>query len=106
MYISRIILLHVLLGGNVTPSQMPAAVKQEIHALCDQALSDIIKLFTSVHTVVGIGRYTEDRIKRVIKTANKAYKVTYMMHPSPRNPEASKNWHQTAADSFKDIGLL
>ena len=96
----------VFTGGNITPSQMTAAVKNQLHELCDKALSDIIDLFPNVHTVVGIGRYTEDRAKRICKNKAKEYKIKYMMHPSPRNPEASKNWAATAAESFQDYGLL
>lgn len=85
---------------------MPAAVKTHVQDLCDRALSDIVDLFSNVHTLVGIGRYTEDRAKRISREKEKTYKVTYLMHPSPRNPEASKNWALTATGSFKKIGLL
>ena len=85
---------------------MPAAVKNELISVCDKALGELIISFPKCRLVVGIGRFTEQRAKAVCTDLGLSHEVAYLMHPSPRNPEASKNWSLTAQNSFMDYQLI
>lgn len=98
--------MNRVLGGNVTPSTMPASVKKQLMPACDKALGEVISSFPNCRLVVGIGRFAEQRIIEVSRKLGLSHETAYLLHPSPRNPEASKNWAVTASHSFKDFKLI
>lgn len=85
---------------------MSASVRVNLNALCDEAMVQSIKLFPNCKTLIGIGRYAEDRIKRVCKKYQLNYEIGYLMHPSPRNPTANREWSDLATKCLHDFGLL
>ncbi|XP_067929554.1 single-strand selective monofunctional uracil DNA glycosylase-like isoform X2 [Watersipora subatra] len=54
----------------------------------------------------GIGRFAEERIKAVCKAGELQHQQKYLLHPSPQNPDANKNWNSRAQKAFEDLGLL
>ncbi|XP_067929553.1 single-strand selective monofunctional uracil DNA glycosylase-like isoform X1 [Watersipora subatra] len=93
-------------GKNITPAQLPAQVKRTLTALCDEALLQSILLFPNCKSLVGIGRFAEERIKAVCKAGELQHQQKYLLHPSPQNPDANKNWNSRAQKAFEDLGLL
>ncbi|XP_067929556.1 single-strand selective monofunctional uracil DNA glycosylase-like [Watersipora subatra] len=93
-------------GGNVTPSTLPAAVRKPLMAVCDKELAEVISSFPNCTLVVGIGRFTESRLKIICEKMERPPDIAYLNHPSPRNPEASKNWDLNAYNSFVDYNLI
>lgn len=93
-------------GKNFTPAEMPAAVRRQLTALCDEALAKSVVLFQKCHTMVGIGRFAEARITEVCKAHSLSLNKEYLLHPSPQNPNANKNWYPVARICFEKIGIL
>lgn len=85
---------------------MPAAVRHQMNYLCDEAMIESIRLFSSCSTLVGIGRFAEERIKAICDKYSLPYKQAYLMHPSPRNPTANKEWLRHANKSLQELGIL
>ena len=73
--------------------------------VCVQALKAVLELYEVKH-IVGIGRFAENRAKKVVKM-NKIenVKVHFMIHPSPASPIANKGWDSLAEDTLKKSNL-
>jgi single-strand selective monofunctional uracil DNA glycosylase len=93
-------------GANVTPADLPVEKRNEIHALCDQALVEIIRLL-NVKIVVGIGKYVYDGAVTLLESeALTNVSVQLLMHPSPANPAANKGWDAIAQKQLREAGVL
>lgn len=72
--------------------------------LCDKALYDIIQLM-KVQTVIGIGRYAEQRAKDVLKHSNAlSTSVYFLTHPSPRVAN-NQDWLEKAEKRLEELGI-
>ena len=96
----------IVAGKNFTPAQLPAQARRKLTELCDDALCKSIKCFTNSKSLVGVGRFAEQRIKEVCKTALLPHRQMYLLHPSPQNPNANKSWTPIARRSFEELGIL
>lgn len=85
---------------------MPAKVRNVLTDLCDQALFESIVLFPSCEYLVGVGRFAEERINKVCTKYSLPHKIQYLLHPSPQNPHANKNWNSVARSTFEKIGIV
>lgn len=85
---------------------MPAAVRRRLNELCDDAMVRSIRLFPKCKTLIGIGRFAEERVKYVCKNYELNHEIGYLMHPSPRNPTANREWNQHATRCLHTFGLL
>ncbi|RZF44591.1 hypothetical protein LSTR_LSTR001349 [Laodelphax striatellus] len=92
-------------GKNVTPADLKPAEQKELESLCDESLCSVIDLL-KVETIIAIGRYTEKRVKAVLRKTPKNVDVVYMMHPSPRNPKSNQEWMSTAINCLRENDLL
>ncbi|MBN8727416.1 MAG: hypothetical protein J0H15_06885 [Xanthomonadales bacterium] len=81
-------LLFIGKGRNMIPSQLRAAETAALGALCDHALERAIHVLHPA-AVVGIGRFAEQRLQRVV---GERMAVTYLPHPSPASPAANRDW--------------
>ena len=80
-------------GRNRTPDKLKAAEKKTLFGYCDTRLAAVIEIFKS-EWVIGVGRFTEDRILTVQERLKKrhSFQVTRILHPSPANPQANRGW--------------
>ena len=118
-------------GKNVTPPSMKRAVRSQLEAACDRALSETVLLFQP-SIIVGVGQYAETCARRAVKSAftkvvdseeseeatetssskqegdcmGKEICVCSIPHPSPRNAKANKDWYSSATESLERHGVL
>jgi single-strand selective monofunctional uracil DNA glycosylase len=75
-------------GRNRTPDKLPAAEREPLYAACDRHLRRVVRLLEP-EWVVGIGAFAESRAREVLADT---VKVGRVLHPSPANPRAQKDW--------------
>lgn len=81
-------LLFIENGRNLTPERLSRSEADALTAVCDRALNGVIQALAPA-AVVGIGRYAERRARALL---GDDADVRYLMHPSPANPAANRDW--------------
>ncbi len=81
-------LLFIGKGRNLTPGQLRRRESAPLHAACDRALAAAVEVLRP-RAVVGIGHYAETRAREVL---GGDIPVLYLLHPSPANPLANREW--------------
>ena len=72
---------------------------------CHQTLKNILELYEVKH-IVGIGRFAENRAKKVVQMSKmENVKVHFMVHPSPASPMANTGWDSLAEDALMRANL-
>ena len=86
-------------GQNVTPDKVPKAVIKPVLEACDDHLRFVVDIM-GIDRIVGVGKYAEQRAKRVFKAGKdgtgataegRPVVVTTCWHPSPASPLANRN---------------
>lgn len=89
-------------GKNRTPDKLPAAEIDELYAICDQHLRDLVKLMQP-EWIIGVGAFAEKRAKEALKGID--LKFGRILHPSPASPAANRGWAEQAEKQLKKIGI-
>ena len=89
-------------GRNRTPDKLPAAERAELFARCDRALRCTVEVLRP-RWVVGVGRFAEARAR--IALAGLEVEVASILHPSPANPAANRNWQAEAVAGLRRLGV-
>jgi len=90
-------LLFIGDGHNLIPERLSRAEAEALTNVCDRALVAVVRALRP-SAVVAIGRYAERRATTVLGAeAN----VRYLLHPSPANPAANKDWPALAEQVLK-----
>lgn len=91
-------------GKNLTPDKLPRAMADALHRACDLALLEQITALSPRH-VIGVGRFAELRIRKVLEHAEGHYAIGRITHPSPANPKANKGWSNVIMQEFREMGI-
>ncbi|MGH0030493.1 MAG: uracil-DNA glycosylase family protein [Myxococcota bacterium] len=86
---------------NRTPDKLPAAEREPLYAACDRHLRQVVRLLEP-EWVVGIGAFAESRAREVL---GDRVKIGRVLHPSPANPRAQKDWGAKARGELVDQGI-
>lgn len=89
-------------GRNRTPDQLPAAERQPLFAACDAALREAVAILEP-RAVVGVGRFAADRAAAA--AARLGLPLGCVLHPSPANPGANREWEPTVERQLGELGL-
>ena len=82
-------LLFVEAGGrNRTPDKLPASEREPLFRACDRHLRRLVSVLEP-EWVVGIGAFAEQRARQAL---GDELKIGRILHPSPANPRAQRNW--------------
>uniref|UniRef100_A0A8D0H1X8 Single-strand-selective monofunctional uracil-DNA glycosylase 1 n=1 Tax=Sphenodon punctatus TaxID=8508 RepID=A0A8D0H1X8_SPHPU len=92
-------------GRNLTPADLPAAQRESLLRVCDEALGQAVGLL-GVALVIGVGRFAEQRARKALAAADLPIRVEGLMHPSPRNPKANKGWDDIARARLEELGVM
>ncbi|XP_066472098.1 single-strand selective monofunctional uracil DNA glycosylase isoform X2 [Tiliqua scincoides] len=92
-------------GRNLTPADLPVAQRERLLQICDDALCEAVKLL-GVATVIGVGRFAEQRARKALLAAGIPVQVEGVMHPSPRNPQANKGWDAIIRAKLEELGVM
>jgi len=89
-------------GRNRTPDKLPAREREPLFAACDGHLRRVFEA-TRPDWVVGIGAFAEGRAREVL--AGTDARIGRILHPSPANPRAQRDWAGTVAGELADLGV-
>lgn len=84
-------------GRNRTPDKLPAAEREPLYAACNRHLRRVVALLAP-DWVVGIGAFAEARAREAL---GEAVRVGRVLHPSPANPRAQKDWSAKARGELR-----
>ncbi|XP_059139314.1 uncharacterized protein LOC131927619 [Physella acuta] len=93
-------------GKNVTPPQLTSSVLDQINALCNATLVEVVRLLKCKY-VICIGKYALAQAQKAL-SADEFNGITLecLMHPSPINPAANKGWADIAIKQLTEIGII
>lgn len=89
-------------GKNLTPDKLPAAEREPLFAVCDEALRRTVELLRPRH-VVGIGGFATARLQAALAGTDVA--IGTVLHPSPASPVANRGWAQQAQRQLRALGI-
>ncbi|XP_042200214.1 single-strand-selective monofunctional uracil-DNA glycosylase 1 [Callorhinchus milii] len=92
-------------GRNLTPGELPAAQREQLLRMCDQALCQSVRAL-GVRTVVGVGKFAEQRARRALNAEGVEVRVEGVMHPSPRNPQANRAWQSIVTAKLEQLQIM
>ena len=86
-------------GRNITPDKLPKIERDPLFEACDAFLLRLIQILEP-EWVVGVGRFAALRASEVLE--GKAVRIGQILHPSPANPRANRNWQGEVRQQLKD----
>ncbi|RMH04464.1 MAG: single-strand selective monofunctional uracil-DNA glycosylase [Planctomycetota bacterium] len=87
-------------GRNRTPDKLPAAEREPLEAICDQALRDAVA-WLRPRWVIGVGRFAETRARRAL--GDEGPRIGTILHPSPASPAANRGWAAQASTRLAEL---
>ena len=89
---------------NLTPDKLPRRLSEPLFAACDAHLRAVIAALAP-RFLIGVGAFAESRLAAARNSDDKnAAVVGRILHPSPANPAANKNFEETATRQLREIG--
>ena len=89
-------------GRNRTPDKLPAREQEPLFTACDRHLLRLVDALEP-EWVVGIGRFAEARARAAL--AGRKPRIGRILHPSPANPRAQRDWAGTVARELQEQGV-
>lgn len=84
-------------GKNITPDKLPIGNRQPLLEACDAYLGEIASILQP-DWCIGIGRFAEQQAASALE--NSGIKVTRILHPSPANPHANRDFSGQAIQTL------
>jgi single-strand selective monofunctional uracil DNA glycosylase len=89
-------------GRNFTPDKLPSAEQAPLFAACDEALRAIVAHLRP-RLVIGVGAFAAARAEGAL--VGQSLRVGTILHPSPANPQANRDWGGTADRQLAALGV-
>lgn len=89
-------------GRNRTPDKLPVTERDPLFRACDRHLRRIVDAL-SPDWVVGIGIFAEGRAR--VALADRPIRIGRILHPSPANPRAQRDWSGTVRRELRGQGV-
>jgi single-strand selective monofunctional uracil DNA glycosylase len=89
-------------GRNRTPDQLPTEETKALVAACDAHLRRVVATLTP-QWLIGVGEFATRRARSA--TAGMKCALGTVLHPSPANPAANRNWEEAATRQLIDLGV-
>lgn len=95
-------------GRNRTPDKLPAGERSELFALCDEHARRVIELLEP-EWVVGVGKFAEGRLRELLESSTHRTpgrpRLAGILHPSPANPRANREWDAVVTSTLTALGI-
>ena len=89
-------------GRNRTPDKLPKAEREALFRACDEHLKAVVAAMEP-EWLIGVGAFAG---KRADVCANSlGVKTGKILHPSPANPLANRDWEGTVRRQLADLGV-
>ncbi len=89
-------------GRNRTPDQLPARERKPLFEICDRHLGQLVEAWEP-EWVVGVGAFATRRATEALDTDS--IRIGTVLHPSPANPRANRDWAGEASRQLSELGL-
>lgn len=89
-------------GRNRTPDKLPPLEREPLLERCDEALRQLVDAL-SPRIVIGVGTFARAAALRALDA--RSVEVAGILHPSPANPRANKDWAAAAEADLKKAGV-
>ena len=89
-------------GGNLTPDKLARAEREPLLAECNQGLRRMIKELEPT-MVIGVGGFAEEQARTAL--AGLPLRFGRILHPSPANPAANRDWEGTVIKQLAELGI-
>jgi single-strand selective monofunctional uracil DNA glycosylase len=89
-------------GRNLTPDGLPAAERAALFAVCDEHLRETVRLLEP-EWVIGVGDFAAKRATEAL--AGVHVRTGRVLHPSPANPLANRDWDNVVTAQMNELGL-
>ena len=93
-------------GRNRTPDKLPAREREPLFEACDRHLRRLVAILEP-EWVIGIGAFAKSRAALVFDGTRgpRTPKIGRILHPSPANPRAQKDWAGQVRRELEDLGV-
>ena len=91
-------------GANLTPDKLPKAYMADCNSACDRHLEAALRALGPSVTAIGIGKWAEKQLKKVIAGAGLSNTTGSILHPSPASPLANRGWLAQARVQLEALG--
>ncbi len=88
-------------GRNRTPDKLPARERDGLFEICDDHLRRLVEILQP-EWVVGVGAFAEGRARQALGSA---VRIATILHPSPANPRANRDWAGEVRRQLRDLEL-
>lgn len=89
-------------GRNVTPDKLPAREREPLFEACDRHLRRLVAVLEP-KWVIGIGAFAARRAEETLASAG--VRFGQILHPSPANPRANRDWVGEVRAQLGNLGL-
>lgn len=89
-------------GRNRTPDALPAAEREALFAICDEALRRLVA-FCRPGRVIGIGGFAAARAREALGPGGPP--IGTILHPSPASPAANRGWAAAVERQCREQGI-
>ena len=88
---------------NITPDKLPKVERMALETICDRYLLDLIMLLQPTY-LIGVGKYALKKLQQVVSPDSR-YILGSIIHPSPANPQANRNWKEKTQEQLIALGI-
>jgi single-strand selective monofunctional uracil DNA glycosylase len=89
-------------GRNRTPDKLPAAEREPLFAMCDEALRRLVA-WCRPGRVIGVGSFAAGRARAALGCGGPP--IVSILHPSPASPAANRGWVAIVERQLRDHGI-
>jgi single-strand selective monofunctional uracil DNA glycosylase len=89
-------------GRNRTPDKLAPKERVALYAACDEALRALVDELQPSH-VIGVGAFAAERAGEALAGLEVA--IGCILHPSPANPVANRDWAGTVQKQLAALGI-
>jgi len=89
---------------NRTPDKLPVAERQRLEAACDAHLQAIVATLKP-QWLVAVGTFAQQRAEAAMQAMNHGCRIIRILHPSPANPQANRDWAGIATRQLVEAGV-
>lgn len=89
-------------GRNLTPDKLSVGEKARLFPACDEHLRAVVRALEPAW-VVALGAFAEHQARAAL--AGSGVRIGRILHPSPANPEANRDWAGAVRQELAALGL-
>lgn len=90
-------------GANLTPDKLPKDYMAPCAEACNRHLEAALRAL-GPKTAIGVGKWAEKQLSKVVSAAGLELEVATILHPSPASPVANRGWLEQARAQLAEIG--